>query len=155
MPGIEDLWNWMITCGGGVDSESKYAHWPAFEAKCKKEGLNKAAIAAFKYNYEMLASGANLMMPEASISPVASLPSYDSLTKEDPTLLKQTVMLKLNGGLGTGMGLEKAKSLLTLKGSDTFLDFIAKQGVPPVDRTQYIPWQTPLLMLRRPLPLEQ
>ena len=36
-------------------------------------------------------------------------------------------MLKLNGGLGTGMGLEKAKSLLPLKGKDTFLDFIAKQ----------------------------
>ena len=36
-------------------------------------------------------------------------------------------MLKLNGGLGTGMGLEKAKSLLPLKGDDTFLDFIAKQ----------------------------
>ena len=37
-------------------------------------------------------------------------------------------MLKLNGGLGTGMGLEKAKSLLPLKGDDTFLDFIAKQA---------------------------
>ena len=47
---------------------------------------------------------------------------------EDPTLLKKTVMLKLNGGLGTGMGLQKAKSLLPLKGDDTFLDFIAKQS---------------------------
>ena len=36
-------------------------------------------------------------------------------------------MLKLNGGLGTGMGLEKAKSLLKIRGNDTFLDFIAKQ----------------------------
>jgi UDP-N-acetylglucosamine pyrophosphorylase len=40
---------------------------------------------------------------------------------------RHQVMLKLNGGLGTGMGLEKAKSLLPLKGDDTFLDFIAKQ----------------------------
>ena len=37
-------------------------------------------------------------------------------------------MLKLNGGLGTGMGLEKAKSLLTLRDRMTFLDFIAKQA---------------------------
>ena len=36
-------------------------------------------------------------------------------------------MVKLNGGLGTGMGLEKAKSLLDLKDGNTFLDFIAKQ----------------------------
>ena len=36
-------------------------------------------------------------------------------------------MVKLNGGLGTGMGLEKAKSLLDLKDGMTFLDFIAKQ----------------------------
>ena len=36
-------------------------------------------------------------------------------------------MLKLNGGLGTGMGLDKAKSLLPLKGKETFLDFIAQQ----------------------------
>ena len=36
-------------------------------------------------------------------------------------------MLKLNGGLGTGMGLEKAKSLLEVTGGLTFLDLIAKQ----------------------------
>ena len=36
-------------------------------------------------------------------------------------------MLKLNGGLGTGMGLDKAKSLLKVKGDETFLDLTAKQ----------------------------
>jgi len=36
-------------------------------------------------------------------------------------------MLKLNGGLGTGMGLDKAKSLLEVTGGNTFLDLIAKQ----------------------------
>ena len=49
------------------------------------------------------------------ISPVSSLPDYETLSEEDPSLLGKTVMLKLNGGLGTGMGLEKAKSLLTLR----------------------------------------
>jgi len=43
--------------------------------------------------------------------------------------LAKTVVVKLNGGLGTGMGLEKAKSLLKVKGDDTFLDFIAKQVI--------------------------
>lgn len=41
--------------------------------------------------------------------------------------LKETVVLKLNGGLGTSMGLDKAKSLLPVKGDDTFLDLMAKQ----------------------------
>ncbi len=36
-------------------------------------------------------------------------------------LLSQTAVLKLNGGLGTSMGLEKAKSLLEVRGGHTFL----------------------------------
>jgi len=95
--------------------------------KMKNDGCSETAIKAFLYNFEKLTSGANLMIPESTLSPVESLPSYDALTAEKPELLKDTVMLKLNGGLGTGMGLEKAKSLLPLKGDDTFLDFIAKQ----------------------------
>ena len=50
---------------------------------------------------------------------------------EDPKLLSKAVVVKLNGGLGTGMGLDKAKSLLPVKGDDTFLDFIAKQVTCP------------------------
>ena len=102
-------------------------HWPAYESKMKAEGLSDAAINAFKYNFEKLTSGESLFIPEASITAVDSLPTYESLTKEDPSLLGSTVMLKLNGGLGTGMGLEKAKSLLPLKDGATFLDFIAQQ----------------------------
>jgi len=37
------------------------------------------------------------------------------------------VILKLNGGLGTGMGLDKAKSLLPVTNGNSFLDLIAKQ----------------------------
>ena len=40
----------------------------------------------------------------------------------------QTVVIKLNGGLGTGTGLSKAKSLLEVKkAGNTFLDLTAKQ----------------------------
>ena len=42
-------------------------------------------------------------------------------------LLTQTAVFKLNGGLGTSMGLEKAKSLLEVKNGKTFLDLIAEQ----------------------------
>ena len=57
------------------------------------------------------------------------LPSYDSLKDPDNAadLLAATAVLKLNGGLGTSMGLEKAKSLLVVKEGKTFLDLIAEQ----------------------------
>jgi UTP--glucose-1-phosphate uridylyltransferase len=42
-------------------------------------------------------------------------------------LLAKTAVLKLNGGLGTSMGLEKAKSLLVVKDGKTFIDLIAEQ----------------------------
>merc|ERR1719272_2234583 len=93
-----------------------------------KESESDAAINAFKYNYKVLASGASTMMPESALDPVAELPDFDKLDiTAKPELLKQTVVLKLNGGLGTGMGLDKAKSLLPVTGDNTFLDLIAKQ----------------------------
>ena len=86
----------------GASRKADPAEWLLFEEKMKAEGLTDAAIAAFKYNFGVLTSGANLMIPEASVKPVASLPDYTTLTAEDPALLKCTVMVKLNGGLGTG-----------------------------------------------------
>mmetsp|Transcript_58918 Transcript_58918/g.189482 ORF Transcript_58918/g.189482 Transcript_58918/m.189482 type:complete len:483 (+) Transcript_58918:95-1543(+) len=102
--------------------------WPAYQAKMEKEGCNAAAIAAFKYNYSVLVSGANVMIPESMLDSIDTLPQLEELTLEpDPALLKKTVVLKLNGGLGTGMGLDKAKSLLPVTGGLSFLDLIAKQ----------------------------
>jgi len=56
------------------------------------------------------------------------LPEFEKLEiTPKPELLKKTVVLKLNGGLGTGMGLDKAKSLLPVGGGHNFLDLIANQ----------------------------
>merc|ERR1719199_598061 len=68
------------------------------------------------------------MIPETRLDPVKSLPVYENLqVKPDASLLKKTLILKLNGGLGTGMGLDKAKSLLPVTDGNSFLDLIAKQ----------------------------
>ena len=76
-------------------------------------------------------SGVTGLLPESEISPVESLPHLDELRgkggADASALLAQTVVLKLNGGLGPSMGLEKAKSLLTVKDGRTFLDLIAAQ----------------------------
>lgn len=72
-----------------------------------------------------------LQVPEDSIEPVEDLPRLESLgtsaEADVPALLQRTAVLKLNGGLGTSMGLEKAKSLLVVKDGKTFLDLIAEQ----------------------------
>jgi len=103
-------------------------NWPAYQAKMEKEGCNGAAIAAFKYTYGVLVSGANVMIPESVLESVDGLPTYETISAEpDASLLQKTVVLKLNGGLGTGMGLDKAKSLLPVTGGLSFLDLIAKQ----------------------------
>ncbi|KAK3262508.1 hypothetical protein CYMTET_28642 [Cymbomonas tetramitiformis] len=102
-----------------------------FEKKMKDDGLSDAAIAAFRLNYEGLVSGKSLFLPESTIEPIEEIPKLEDM--KEPTddaldkLLAKTAVCKLNGGLGTSMGLEKAKSLLTVKDGNTFLDLIALQ----------------------------
>ncbi|KAL3788982.1 hypothetical protein HJC23_012687 [Cyclotella cryptica] len=92
------------------------------------EGIAQSAISAFESTFNSLVSGNTGIIPESTISPVPELVHTDSITAEpDSSLLASTVVLKLNGGLGTGMGLDKAKSLLEVKNGDTFLDLTAKQ----------------------------
>ena len=97
----------------------------------RAENLSDAAIAAFCHSYLELVGGASGMIGESDIEAVQSLPFLDGDIRgkvaADPSLLQKTVVLKLNGGLGTSMGLDKAKSLLEVKGGDTFLDLTAKQ----------------------------
>lgn len=92
-------------------------------------GLSAAAIVAFERAYQILRSGESALIPEAEIDPVTALPSYAELGDAEGAgeLLAKTVVIKLNGGLGTGMGLQKAKSLLEVRAGETFLDLIAKQ----------------------------
>ena len=111
--------------------ESLESSFAPFREKMQAAGLSESAIRAFRGSYAALLAGETGMIPEATISAAKDLPHADSLTPPDTgrasQLLKQTVLLKLNGGLGTGMGLEKAKSLLPVRGGDTFLDLIARQ----------------------------
>jgi len=92
------------------------------------EGIATSAISAFESTFQSLVSGNTGIIPESTISPSPDLVDATSISGDpDTSLLSKTVVLKLNGGLGTGMGLDKAKSLLKVKGDDTFLDLTAKQ----------------------------
>ena len=101
-------------------------------------GLSEAAMAAFERSYHLLAANETGLIAEADIRPAENLPTYESVCTAgggDPDLLTKAVMLKLNGGLGTGMGLERAKSLLEVRDGETFLDLIVKQVLAVRRRT--------------------
>lgn len=70
-------------------------------------------LQAFLQAYNSLVSGDSGMIAESSITPASGLPTMEDV-KDAPSdkvksLLEQTVVLKLNGGLGTGMGLEQVQ----------------------------------------------
>ena len=102
-----------------------------FADKMRAAGLSDAAVRAFEGNFRALEREETGLIPETEIAPVESLPHADKLPAAEVAdslpLLRKTVVIKLNGGLGTGMGLAKAKSLLTVREGLTFLDLIARQ----------------------------
>lgn len=99
--------------------------------KMRAAGLSESAVRAFEGNYRALQRNETGLIPETAISAVPDLPRASALPSVSDAafrdLLRQTVVIKLNGGLGTGMGLEKAKSLLPVRDGLTFLDLIARQ----------------------------
>jgi len=100
----------------------------ACEDKMRDAGVPDAAIATFAHYYEQLESGETGMLPDADLDQLSDVPSYDDLPDEaDAEALDKTVVIKLNGGLGTSMGMEQAKSLLEVKEGKSFLDIIAGQ----------------------------
>ncbi len=103
----------------------------AFEMKMRAADLPEIFIDTFGYYYEQLVEGNTGMISESDIEPVASLPDAETFAEDvcevGETALEKTAVIKLNGGLGTSMGLQAAKSLLPVKQEMTFLDVIAEQ----------------------------
>jgi UDP-N-acetylglucosamine pyrophosphorylase len=103
-------------------------NFAAFETKMIAAGMGDAAIRAFRRNYEALLRNESGLIPEESISPAAGLASFEEIAGEtDAALLSQAVVIKLNGGLGTGMGLQGPKSLLAVRDGVNFLDLMVRQ----------------------------
>jgi UTP--glucose-1-phosphate uridylyltransferase len=98
--------------------------------KMRSEGVADAAIRAFEHYYRQLEAGETGLMPEDSIEPVTDPVEFDELPSDpdaEREALKKAIVLRLNGGLGTSMGLSRAKSLLEAKDGLSFLDIIARQ----------------------------
>ena len=98
--------------------------------KLESDGASDSLIRSFLHQVQRIRSGETGMLPEAEIEPVPELPDLEALTPfaaAGQTALARTVVIKLNGGLGTGMGLNCAKALLPVKEGLTFLDITARQ----------------------------
>ena len=110
---------------------TRMSSFDAIENKMRGVGLSDAAIKAFRHSVGVLESRQSMQIPEAEIEPAEGVAEWADLVaatpEADAALLAQTVMIKLNGGLGTSMGLQKAKSLLEIKPGVTFLDVIVRQ----------------------------
>jgi UTP--glucose-1-phosphate uridylyltransferase len=102
----------------------------ASKEKMRREGVPDVAIDTFRHYYEQLVGGASGLLAEDEIEPIERLPSADELPSDGAAgrdALGRAVVVKLNGGLGTSMGMTQAKSLLTVKDGLSFLDIIARQ----------------------------
>ncbi|MCA9027782.1 MAG: UTP--glucose-1-phosphate uridylyltransferase [Planctomycetaceae bacterium] len=98
--------------------------------KMQAENVSEPAIEAFVNAVDRLHLGESGWLAEHDIQPIEEVNSYASLsavTEDSKSLLDQLAVIKLNGGLGTGMGLAGPKSLLPVRDQDTFLDLIARQ----------------------------
>ena len=97
-----------------------------------KENLPQLCIDVFLSQYNKMVSGVESDIREAKIQAIESVEDIEKLadfSNQGKDALKKSVMIKLNGGLGTGMGLEKAKSLLKAKDDLSFLEIIIKQVI--------------------------
>ena len=95
--------------------------------KMRREGLPGVAVDTFAHYERLLREGDQGTLPEDELEPLTDVRGSDDLPEPDPAALERVVVLKLNGGLGTSMGMTRAKSLLEVKDGHTFLDVICRQ----------------------------
>ncbi len=96
----------------------------------REDGAEPAVIAAFADAYRRAAAGDTGLIREASIAPLLDPPQLTDVQVSDAearAALQATVMIKLNGGLGTSMGLEATKGLIPVRDGKTFIDVTVEQ----------------------------
>jgi UTP--glucose-1-phosphate uridylyltransferase len=96
--------------------------------KMRAAGAHEEAIRAFESAYTRLTTGGEALLPTAELEPAGDVPALEDLPAADSAAaLEHLVVIKLNGGLATSMGLQEPKSLVQAREGRTFLDVIVAQ----------------------------
>jgi UTP--glucose-1-phosphate uridylyltransferase len=101
-----------------------------FARKLAAAGQPALVTELFRRAYDRLRGGETGKVSSAEIDVVQDVTEFGDLARYHDAgvaALGSAVVIKLNGGLGTTMGLTQAKSLLPVKGDLTFLDVIVRQ----------------------------
>ena len=99
-------------------------------ARMTADGAPPLVTEAFINNRRRWRDGDLGVIPGATLGqlpPFPRLQDLDELAPEGETAIARTVVIRLNGGLGTSMGLDQAKSLMVAKNGLSFLDIIIRQ----------------------------
>lgn len=96
-------------------------------------GIHPVVVDTFAYYYAQILAGETGLISNRDIVPVSADDAQNAshvgeYAEAGKQALKHAVMIKLNGGLGTSMGLTGAKSLLEVKNSTTFLEIMLQQA---------------------------
>ena len=106
-------------------------HVAAALDKMRAAGAPPAELAALTRRLQQLDDPQAGRLPGDVLEPLPDLPALEELpeprAQRGREVLDRLVVVKLNGGLGTSMGLSGPKSLLTVKPDTSFLDVIATQ----------------------------
>jgi UTP--glucose-1-phosphate uridylyltransferase len=101
-----------------------------FIEKMTRAGMPKAAKDTFALHLDRYLAGEtgtiirDQLIPIGETADLATEGASPDIGRES---LHRTIVIKLNGGLGTGMGLQQAKSLIEVRPGRTFLDLIVRQ----------------------------
>jgi UTP--glucose-1-phosphate uridylyltransferase len=103
----------------------------AVVARAEAGGVHGAELATLRRRLRQLDEQQAGLLPSEVLEPLGDLPHLDELPEPSAgqarDVLDRLVIVKLNGGLGTSMGLSGPKSLLEIKPGANFLDVLVRQ----------------------------
>ncbi len=116
-----------------MKQDGRQGYLEAFQEKMRRHSLPEVAIETFSHYYRQVVAGATGMISDQDIEPVGArdIPRLEQLAdfaERGKREISRTVMVVLNGGLGTSMGLTGAKSLLEVKNGLSFLEIILRRA---------------------------
>lgn len=98
-------------------------------AKLKADGAASSVITAFIDRYRRFADGETGYVHEDELEPLTDPPLLTDLEIDDHAIdaIGRTAVIRLNGGLGTSMGLAGPKCLIPVRDGLSFLDIVVRQ----------------------------